>query len=248
MMSKIRHAAIPPTETRHLSSGDEVSPHRHDDHQLVYASAGVLEVIVPEGTWFTPSVRAVWVPGGTIHYWQVHGATTVHMVGIPRTLMPSAGHIPALVAVSPLLRELIIACAEQGPARTPAERRLLRVLVDRIRVQDEPPTVLLALHDPLLLAIQAVLESDMAATPSLSELGRRVGASERTLSRLFNEKLGMSYTTWRTQLRLHRAILLLAENSTVTHAAVACGFSSPSAFVTTFKAAFGRTPGSLYKT
>lgn len=87
----------------------------------------------------------------------------------------------------------------------------------------------------------------MTASPSLAELGRRAGASERTLSRLFGDELGMGYTAWRTQLRLHRAVLLLAEGRTVTQASAVCGFSSPSAFVSAFRAAFGRTPGSLYR-
>jgi AraC-like DNA-binding protein len=247
MMSGIRHVAVAPTETRFLSPGDEVTRHRHDDHQLIYASTGVLEVFVPEGTWFTPSVRAVWVPGGTIHHWQVHGATTVRMVGIPTALMPSAEQVPALVAVDSLLRELIIACSEQGPAETPAARRLLRVLVDRVEPSNEAPTVVPTLIDQRLRDAQRLLEADMTASPSLAELGRAVGASERTLSRLFGDELGMSYTAWRTQLRLHRATLLLAEGRTATQVATACGFSSPSAFVSAFRAAFGRTPGSLYR-
>ncbi|MFJ4008241.1 helix-turn-helix transcriptional regulator [Streptomyces sp. NPDC090026] len=95
--------------------------------------------------------------------------------------------------------------------------------------------------------VQRVLESDMTASPSLAELGRGAGASERTLSRLFGDELGMGYTAWRTQLRLHRAVLLLAEGRTVTQTAAVCGVSSPSAFASTFRAASGRTPGSLYR-
>lgn len=49
------------------------------------------------------------------------------------------------------------------------------------------------------------------ASPGLAELGRRVGASERTLSRLFRDEVGMGYTVWRNQLRLHLATLVLAE-------------------------------------
>lgn len=246
-MSKVRHSPVAPTETRRLSPGDEVDPHFHDDHQLIYASSGVLEVFVPEGTWFTPSVRAVWVPAGTVHSWQVHGATTVRMVGIPISVVPLGQHVPTLVAVDPLLRELVIACAEQGPAESAAARRLLRVLGDRATPSHEAPTVLPTLTDPRLKSIQATLEADMTSSPGLTELGRRVGASERTLSRLFREELGMGYTAWRTQLRLHRGLLLLAEGKTVTQTATACGFSSPSAFVSAFKTAFGRTPGSLYR-
>ncbi|MDN5726176.1 MAG: AraC family transcriptional regulator [Propionibacteriales bacterium] len=246
-MSELRHIAVAPTETRRLARGDEVTPHVHQDHQLIYASTGVLEVFVPEGTWFTPSVRAVWVPARTVHHWQVHGATTVHMVGIPTDVLHEADHLPALVAVDPLVRELIIACSETGPAQSPADHRLLRVLVDRMQPSRQAPTALPVLGDPRLVGVQQILESDLTATLGLRDLGRRVGASERTLSRLINDELGMGYTTWRSQLRLHRATLLLAEGRTVTQAATACGFSSPSAFVSTFRAAFGRTPGSLYR-
>jgi AraC-like DNA-binding protein len=48
-------------------------------------------------------------------------------------------------------------------------------------------------------------------------------------------------------LRLHSAVRLLAEGRTVTQTAAACGYSSPSAFVSAFRSAFGRTPRSLYR-
>jgi len=246
-MSKTRHVAVAPTETRFLSPGDEVTPHRHDDHQLIYASSGVLEVVVADGTWYTPPVRAVWVPGGTVHHWQVHGTTTVHMVAVPIETAPPVGHTPSLVLVRPLFRELVITCAENGPPTTPAARRLLRVLVDQIRPAPDAATMLPVLQDARLRDVQAILESDMTTSATLAELGRRVGASERTLSRLFHDTLGMSFTVWRNQLRLHRATLMLAEGETVTRAAGACGYSSASAFITTFRTAFGRTPGSLYR-
>lgn len=85
------------------------------------------------------------------------------------------------------------------------------------------------------------------ASPGLAGLGRRVGASERTLSRLFRDEVATGYTVWRNQVRLHMAPLMLAGGRTVTQTASARGWSSPSAFVTTFRADFGQTPGSLYR-
>jgi AraC-like DNA-binding protein len=68
------------------------------------------------------------------------------------------------------------------------------------------------------------------------------------LPRLFRDEVGMGYTVWRNQLWLHLATLMLAEGRTVSQTASACGYySSASAFVTTFRAAFGQTPGSLYR-
>ncbi|CAL9381000.1 HTH-type transcriptional regulator NimR [Nocardiopsis dassonvillei] len=246
-MSNIRHTPTAPTDTRVLASGAEVDLHFHDDHQLIYAGSGVLEVVVEDGTWFTPSTRAVWVPAGTVHHWQVHGAATVHLVGVPVRGGGAPSGAPVLVEVRPLLRELVIACSAAGPATTPAERRMLGVLVDQVRPAEEPPTVLPLLRDPRLREVQALVEADMSAAPTLAELGRRVGASERTLSRLFRDGVGMGFTVWRNQLRLHRATLLLAQGWTVTRVAAACGYSSPSAFISAFRAAFGRTPGSLYR-
>ncbi|MBT2555530.1 hypothetical protein [Arthrobacter sp. ISL-5] len=47
-------------------------------------------------------------------------------------------------------------------------------------------------------------------SPGLAELGRRVGASERTLSRLFRDDVSMGHTVWHSHLRLHLATLMLA--------------------------------------
>lgn len=49
-----------------------------------------------------------------------------------------------------------------------------------------------------------------SASHGVAQLNRRVGASEHTLSRLFRDEVGMGYTLWRNQLRLHLATLMLA--------------------------------------
>ena len=48
-------------------------------------------------------------------------------------------------------------------------------------------------------------------SPGLTELGRRISASEHTISRLFRDEVGMGYTVWRNQLRLHLATLLAGD-------------------------------------
>jgi AraC-like DNA-binding protein len=63
------------------------------------------------------------------------------------------------------------------------------------------------------------------------------------LSRLFKADLGMTFPQWRTQVRLSRALVLLAENTPVTVVAHRCGWSSASAFIDVFRRVFGYTPG-----
>ena len=53
----------------------------------------------------------------------------------------------------------------------------------------------------------------------------------------------MTFPQWRTQLRLHRALVLLAERTPVTTVAHQCGWSSASAFIEVFRRSFGHTPG-----
>lgn len=73
--------------------------------------------------------------------------------------------------------------------------------------------------------------------------GMRVGVSDRTLSRLFRRDLGMTFPQWRTQLRLHHALVLLTGRTPVTAVAHQCGWSSTSAFIDVFRRTFGHTPG-----
>ncbi|MFL4480538.1 hypothetical protein ACIPUB_19970 [Paeniglutamicibacter sp. ORCA_105] len=68
------------------------------------------------------------------------------------------------------------------------------------------------------------------ALPGLAELGRQVRASERILSHLFRDEVGMGNTVWRYQLRLRLATLMLAEGRTDTPTARACDYSSASAW------------------
>lgn len=53
----------------------------------------------------------------------------------------------------------------------------------------------------------------------------------------------MSFPQWRTQARLYKALVPLAEGAPVTAAAHACGWSSAGAFVDVFTRGFGHTPG-----
>ena len=53
----------------------------------------------------------------------------------------------------------------------------------------------------------------------------------------------MTFPRWRTQLRLHLALRLLAEGLPVTTVGHRCGWSTTSAFVDVFRRALGHTPG-----
>ena len=88
-----------------------------------------------------------------------------------------------------------------------------------------------------------MLRETPAENATLAELGRTIGASPRTLSRLFRDELGMTFHEWRTQLRIYHALVLLADGHDTIHTAYACGWASPSSFIAAFTRVIGTTPG-----
>ncbi|MGH4031745.1 helix-turn-helix domain-containing protein [Actinomycetota bacterium Odt1-20B] len=242
-MSEIRHLPEAPTITKSLAPGEHVDPHRHDTHQIIYAGSGVLAVTTDAGTWFAPGTRAIWVPAGCVHAHRAHGQLALHLLGLPAATNPLGLDAPTVLAVSPLLRELILACTRDPGADSPADRRLRAVLLDQLRASPQQPVQLPAPTDPRLAAVCDLLHEDPADPRPLAEFAAGAGASERTLSRLFRRELGMTFPQWRTQLRLYHALRVLGDDVPVTAVAHRCGWSSTSAFIDVFRRAFGYTPG-----
>lgn len=243
-MTEIRHDPIAPTRTQHLPSGAMIDAHRHDDHQIIYAGRGVLAITTSAGSWVTPGTNAIWVPAGIVHAHQAHGDLDLHLVGLPTTDNPLGLDTPTVLKVSPLLRELIIAYTrDQEGDGGPERARMRAVLLDQLRASPQQALHLPAPASPLLRAVCGILQEDPADGRTLVELGRQVGASGRTLSRLFRTDLGMTFPQWRTQLRLQHALVLLADKQPVTAVAHRCGWASASAFIDAFRRTFGHTPG-----
>lgn len=228
-----------------LQAAERIEWHFHDGAQLIYPGQGVLQVFTDAGSWIVPPLRGVWIPAGVAHSHRARGRTDLLSVGFDASVAPFGDSGPAVVEISPLLREAILALTT-GPELPPGSRELLRELVlDQLRRLTILPLELPRPHDDRLLAIVEQLSGDPSDRRTLAQLGRGVGASERTLSRLFRAETGMSFPQWRAQLRLQHAQLLLAGGDSVTATALACGYRSTSAFIEAFRAAFGSTPGNL---
>ncbi|GAB3563020.1 helix-turn-helix transcriptional regulator [Spelaeicoccus albus] len=241
-MSKLRHVPVAETTSQDIAPLGGIDVHFHDQHQIIYASRGVLAVTTDSGRWISPAHQAIWVPAGTVHGHRAYGATRLHTVGMPPGDNPLELTEPAILAVGPLLRELIIAYTDSR--RPPAERAAMHgVLLDQLSRAATRPGRLPTPRDERLAALGSILDSHPADSRNLSELGRLIGASPRTLSRLFRVETGMTFPQWRTQLRLQHALRLLAEGESVSRVAAACGWSSASAFIETFRRSFGHTPG-----
>jgi AraC-like DNA-binding protein len=257
-MSQIRHSVPRSIETMpgplvavaaDFDPGERIDRHHHPCAQLVYATRGVMTVTTDQGTWVVPSQRAVWVPPFVVHSIQMSGRVRMRTLYIAPGLPAAAPGTCCVVNVSPLMRELILRVVEfdAGYAAEPAQERLAAVLLDELQVAPVAPLHLPAPEDPRLLVITRALLDEPGNQRTLTEWGRRVGASSRTLARLFERDTSMSFRAWRRHARLLRALELLAAGEPVTSIALALGYDGPSAFIAMFRKALGATPTRYYR-
>ncbi|MEV5507830.1 AraC family transcriptional regulator [Streptomyces orinoci] len=242
-LTPVRHEPRAITGRRPLSPGTGIDAHRHDEHQIAYPGRGVVSVTTDGGIWVAPANRAIWIPVGCVHQHWAYGAAELHLIGLPVEANPLRLDRPAVLGVGPLLRELILAYTRPPADPTPERDRLRAVLLDQLQESAVQPLHIPAPRDPRLAAVCAALHANPADGRTLAQLGAHIGVSDRTLTRLCRAELGMSFPQWRTQLRLHHALRLLAEGTPVTAVAHRCGWASSSAFIDAFRGAFGQTPG-----
>ncbi|MFG1681622.1 AraC family transcriptional regulator [Nonomuraea sp. NPDC049269] len=216
----------------------------------MYAARGVLSVHTERGTSIVPANRVAWTPAGFTHYHRAHSSTDMRIVFLPPSLARLVPGHPAVFMVSDLAREILLALtgprnydrAAGDPSRA-AGARLRRVLVDELHEAREQPLHLPEPRDDRLQAIAQMMYEQPGNNASLAELGQAIGASARTLSRLFHNELGMTFYEWRTQLRVYHALVLLADGHDTTRVAHACGWANPSSFIAAFTSLIGTTPG-----
>jgi AraC-like DNA-binding protein len=91
--------------------------------------------------------------------------------------------------------------------------------------------------------VREILDRDIAATPSASELARRVGMSEVTLRRMFKATFGVTIVEYVRDRRLDAARVMLREGRfQVAEIAYRIGYSDPANFTTAYRRRFGHPP------
>jgi AraC-like DNA-binding protein len=210
----------------------------------VYASHGVISVNTTDGTWVVPPHQAVWVPAGITHEVSSRGGLSMRSLYIHPALSADLPDKCCVVAIRPLLRELILEIM-QLPADYPAagpEARLVAVLLDQLQRLQPVPLHLPLPSDRRLYIIAQTLTANPADNRTLQQWVASTGASVRTLARLFVRDTGMSFIEWRTRLRILNAIERLGSGHPVTEIAYDLGYASPSAFIAMFRKTMGVSP------
>lgn len=233
-------------------SGQTVDEHCHSRAQLIYAVSGVMEITAGKKQWRVPPQRAIWMPARMSHSMLAHGAVELRTVYLPQNVVHSRGaERPMMIAVSPLLRELILRGIALDGSR---HRDDLRARIHSLAVEEldlllsesaQAPERSLPLPsgaDKRMTRICNAIMADPAHPYGIEEWAQEVGASKRTLARRFLAEFGMSFVNWRQQVRLVSALARLDRGDPVTIIASDLGYETPAAFSLMFRKLTGMTP------
>jgi len=245
----------PPTPTRPVRSRSRslamdahIEPHQHPWAQFTYCASGLMQVTVTQGgvqtTYIVPPTRAVWIPPQVQHHVVVLEAAELRTVDLDPTVTPQGWSDCRVLMVSKLLRELVHALEDSVPGKR--DDAIMALTVDEMTHATTQALGVPMPHaehgDKRLRALCEAVLRDPAERSQLREWVAQVGASERTVARLFRDELGTNFQQWRQQAILAHALPLLARGMPVSQVAAASGYASDSAFSAMFKQAMGKAP------
>jgi len=234
--------------------GDELITtwHAHDLHQLEYAFHGTVEVETATAHFLLPPQQAAWIPSGVDHRTTIRTTVRTISVFFESDLVPDPGGRVRIVAVPPVLREMMIYSGRWPIGRSLSDPTadVYFIALGRLvseALDSEAPLFLPTSSDPAL-AVALIWTRQNLGTATIGEVAHHVGLSERSLRRRFQAGLGMSWRNYVTQARVLQAMALLAEHGpSVLQVANLVGFESLSSFNRAFRARTGVTPSAYRK-
>ena len=265
------HLFVPSAErpvrakVRQLAADTQVMPHSHPWAQVAISTTGVIRLTVDRGTYIVPPSRALWIPPGvehavtmvesadlrTLYFHQPRGRCGPGALGggSADRAEQAAWRQCRVLEVSELLRALVRempTAPDDSPPLTPAEllreRHLSALIRDELARANAVKLGVDLPHDKRLRHLCEAVLADPTRHETLAAWARDTGASPRTVARLFRQELGSTFTQWRQQVVLAKAVSLAAGRRPMGQIAAELGYS-PSAFSAMVRRALGQPPG-----
>ncbi|WP_028296749.1 AraC family transcriptional regulator [Olivibacter sitiensis] len=229
--------------------------HSHNKGQFLYTEGGVVFVKTPMKTFFLPARHYMWIAPGVDH--------SIHP-GTPEVIMRNL-YFPVyedddrfysntgVFPVSDLILQLLMFTARwhgdifKSDSTNYTILESFKFLLEKTSKYDLPLALPLA-KDERLRQVVNYLESNTSEDLLFNDLAAKFGFSPRSLSRLFQKDLGMSFIQYFTVLRMLKALqLLLEKGMSVNEVALGVGYNSLPTFSNTFQKIVGVRPSEYVK-
>lgn len=248
---------------RRLAAATHIVPHRHPWAQVAMSSTGVIRMSAARSTYIVPPSRALWIPPGVEHVVTVLEDAEIRTLYVhPTARFLADAQAPdaaspferwpecRVLEVSPLLRELVphLDTAPGTHAPDERERCIAALVLDELR---RAAPVRLGIDLPadarLRRLCEAMLDHPTRWT-ALEDWAAHIGASPRTVARLFRSELGSSFGQWRQQVLLAHALAMAARKRPMASIAAELGYASASAFTAMVRRTVGQPPSRFFAT
>ncbi|AHW64270.1 Transcriptional regulator, AraC-family [Corynebacterium glyciniphilum AJ 3170] len=221
-------------------------PHSHLKAQLVWADRGQIAVIVAERRWILAPSQALWIPAEEVHDIRTSDGTELFCAYLWEEECETGWEGLTVLSMSPLARELLRHLARED-LEDAAARHARATLLSVLTPADAAGVDLPMPNDPRARAVASAVLEAPGATHALDDWARQLHASERTIQRAFLSDTGLTFSAWRTQVRLCRSLALLADRVPVSSVAARMGYSSTNGFTSAFRRHFGTTPANYFE-
>jgi AraC-like DNA-binding protein len=218
--------------------------HSHPRGQLIYATRGVMNVVVGNHIWVVNPLQGLWLPSGVEHQVTFQKDVNYYSVFIDPSAMKGLPINSFSFDISMFLKQLIFKVISFGTDGnlTPSQARIIDVFLDELALIQPSETFLPTTNHERLQKVVDLLLNDVASKNTIDYYAEISFMSTRTLSRLFIKELGMNFSDWRTRLKLLEAIKRLGEKQSIKEIAFNLGYETTSAFIYMFKKHLGKTP------
>lgn len=236
----MRHEALVRFWALDHHRAESVSPPPSEWTTLVYAGSGALAFATEDHRWVLPSNRAFLLAPRAAYRMSTLAPMQVRSLYFAPDFIPERETGP--IAVSNLLRELILTACERGPLMDgdvthESLAHLVRSEVSRA------PTLGDSLPWPKTPWLRAFADAAFDSSGTLESRVRLTGYSRRTVERAIVDETGLSLGHWFRQARMLRSRIRLGEGATVSEASLIAGYSETSAYIQAFRRLYHLTPG-----
>lgn len=221
-----------------------ITSHSHPWSQLSYSCRGVTHIETCEAMFVIPPEQALWLPANTLHQQFCKNNVSNRSLYIDPIWSEALESSVRTLTVDPLLKSLLLEVASwpENYQETEQTSRLTRVLIDRLAVAPSNELFMPTIKDKRLLPIIDMLNNDPANKLTIEQWAMKVGASSRTLNRLFNKNYGMGFSRWKQKLKILKSLEMLNAGTSLTNISFELGYESTSSFISGFNKQLGCTP------
>lgn len=219
--------------------------HKHPWHQLVFPFRGLLQTQVNERKFLVPHTTSIFVPAGIMHESVALTDTQFMGIYINPEYCRNIEHVVTPIFVTDFIKLLFIEIQSQFESVSydhSIQKNLVNVLLDQIESSKVTDFKLLVPKDRRIKKIFESYNNDPSIQYTLDDWSDKVGATKRTLTRLFAKEFDTSFSLWRQHLRLVTSLRLLEEDYSIQEVALSVGYQNDSSYIKAFKARFGITP------